>query len=108
MLIAERVECFVVDNDSPNDNAVVAICRELNLADLARHRLRCPSHIINLSAKDLLFGKEEGSFDFEVSEMAKLKVEVRQALELLAPLHPSHSLDPEGATTYSEIQGPHY
>ena len=70
MLIADRVGYFVADNDSPNDTAVAAICRGLNLADPARCRLRCLGHIINLSAKDLLFGKEEGSFDFEVSEMA--------------------------------------
>jgi hypothetical protein len=52
MLIADRVGYFVVaDNDSPNDTAVAAICRELNLADPARRRLRCLGHIINLSAK---------------------------------------------------------
>jgi hypothetical protein len=75
VLIVDRVGCFVADDDSPNDTAAAAICRELNLTDQARHRLRCLGHIINLSAKDLLFGKEEGSFDFEVSEMAKLKME---------------------------------
>jgi hypothetical protein len=86
---------------APNDTAVAAICRELNLADPARRRLRYLGHIINLSAKDLLFGKEEGSSDFEVSEMAKVKMEMRQALELLAPevshqqVAQSHSLDPE-------------
>ena len=48
-------------------------------------------------------------FRFRGSEMAKLKMEVRQALELLAPershrqVAPSHSLDPEGALTCSKF-----
>jgi hypothetical protein len=75
MLVADRVGCFGAGNNSPSESAVAAICRELYLADPARRRLRCLGHIINLSAKDLLFGKEEGNFDFEVSEMAKLKME---------------------------------
>lgn len=64
MLIADRVGYFVADNDSPNDTAVAAICRELNLANPARRRLRCLGHIINLSAKDLLFGGEGGELRF--------------------------------------------
>ena len=50
--VADRVGYFVADNDSSNDVAVAAICRELNLANLARRRVRCLSYIINLSAKD--------------------------------------------------------
>jgi hypothetical protein len=103
-------EMLFADNDSPNDTGV---------ADPARRRLRCLGHIRNLSAKDLLFGKVEGSFDFEVSEMAKLKMEVRQALSnsrvwggarsvSTGQVAQSRSLDPEGAPTYSEIQGSHY
>lgn len=110
MLITDKVEYFVADNDSPNDTAMVAICRELNLANPARRRPRCLGHIINLSAKDLLFGKEEGSFDFEISGMAGLKLEVRQALELLVFRAGARRvpLDSKDAATHSEIQGPHY
>jgi hypothetical protein len=73
---------FISDNDSANDLAVEAICRELKLPNPATRRLRCIGHVLNLSAKGFLFGKDEGSFDFEIAEMAKLKIEVRQALEL--------------------------
>jgi hypothetical protein len=54
MLIADRVGYFVADNESPNDTAVAAVCRELNLADPARRRLRYLDHIINLSAKGFI------------------------------------------------------
>jgi hypothetical protein len=40
-------------------------------------------HVINLSVKYLLFSNEEESFDFEITKLGKLRLEVRQALEIL-------------------------
>jgi hypothetical protein len=81
--LGSLVGYFVSDNDSTNDVAVKAICKDLELGIAEGRRLRCLGYIINLSAKAFLFGTEEGSFDFEISDVAKMKSEVRQALELL-------------------------
>jgi hypothetical protein len=89
---------FISDNAGPNDTAVEAICKKLGLADAVHRRLRCLGHVINLAAKAFLFGKDVESFDFEISEFAMEKLEVRQALELLVfwrkkgPLGKLHNL----------------
>jgi hypothetical protein len=82
--IQDRIGYFISDNATSNDFAVFHTCEELKLADFAHRRLRCLGHIINLAAKAFLFGTDSGSFDFEISEMAKVRLEVRQALEILA------------------------
>jgi hypothetical protein len=81
--ISDLIKYFVSDNVSSNDVAINVIYRELKLAHPVIRRLRCLDHIINLAAKAFLYEKEEGSFDFEISDTAKIKLEVRQALELL-------------------------
>jgi hypothetical protein len=78
-----KIGYFVSDNVGSNDLAVEALCGELKLKNLKARRLRCLGHVINLAAKAFLFGKEEGYFDFEVSELRKMKIAERQALELL-------------------------
>jgi hypothetical protein len=82
--IQDRLGYFIADNVSSNDWAVYFACQSLQLANSAQRRLRCLGHIINLSAKALLFGSDEGCFDFEISEIATLRFEVRHALEVLA------------------------
>jgi hypothetical protein len=62
---------------------VDTFCRELKLKNPKARRLRCLGHVINLAVKAFLFGKEEVCFDFEVSELRKMKFAERQALELL-------------------------
>jgi hypothetical protein len=68
---------FVSDNVSTNDVAIKAICRDLELGIAEGRRLRCLGHIINLSVKPFLFGTEEGSFDFEIEDVDKMKPEMR-------------------------------
>jgi hypothetical protein len=85
--LGSLVGYFVSDNDSTNDVAVKAICRDLELGIAEGRRLRCLGHIINLSAKAFLFGTEDGSFDFEISDVGKMKPEVRQALGPIGKLH---------------------
>lgn len=82
--LADRLGYFISDNVGSNDYAVMHTCEKLGIRDHVQRRLRCLGHIINLAAKALLYGKDTGSFDFEVSEMAQLRLEVRQALEVLA------------------------
>jgi hypothetical protein len=63
---------------------VDAFYRELKLKNPTARRLRCLGHVINLAAKAFLFGKEEGSFDFDLT---KMRFAERQALELLVFWH---------------------
>jgi hypothetical protein len=78
-----KIGYFVSDNVGSNDFAVDAFCKELKLKNSTARRLRCLRHVINLAAKAFLFGNEERCFDFDISELRKMKFEERQALELL-------------------------
>lgn len=82
--IEDQIGYFISDNVASNDWAVFHTCEELKLGDSDDRRLHCLGHIINLAARACLFGKDSESFDFEVSERAKMRLEVRQALETLA------------------------
>jgi hypothetical protein len=82
--VQDSIGYFISDNATSNDLAVFHTCEELKLADPTHRRLRCLGHIINLAAKAFLFGSDSGSFDFEISQTARLRLEVRQALEILA------------------------
>lgn len=76
--IEQHIGYFISDNVPSNDLAVDAICRTLGIANAAERRLRCLGHILNLTAKAFLFGKDvEDALDFEVAEFAKDRIEVR-------------------------------
>ena len=93
-----KIGYFVSDNVGSNDLAVDAFCKELKLKNSKTRCLRCLGHVINLAAKAFLFGKEEKCFDFEVSELRKMKLAECQALELLVfwrkkgPIRKLHNL----------------
>jgi hypothetical protein len=80
----QRLGYFICDNVASNNFAVKFTCESLQIKNPVQRRLRCLGHILNLSAKAFLFGNDEGSFDFEISKLAYLRPEVRQALETLA------------------------
>jgi hypothetical protein len=82
--LERKIGYFVSDNIGSNDLAVDAFCRELKLKNPTARRLRCIGHVINLAAKAFLFGKEEGCFDFESHELARMKA--AKLLELLVIL----------------------
>lgn len=60
--IRDRVGYFILDNTSSNDVAVNELSRELGLNSRWR-RLRCAGHIINLIARQALFGEDYEMFD---------------------------------------------
>lgn len=82
--LQDNLGYFISDNAGPNDTAVESVCATLNIINSSHRRLRCLGHILNLAAKAFLFGKDAESFDFDISEFAMEKIEVRQALKLLA------------------------
>jgi hypothetical protein len=71
------------DNVGSNDLAIKAFYRYFKIKNASARRLRYLRHVINLAAKAFLFNKEEGSFNFEISELNAMKFAERQALELL-------------------------
>jgi hypothetical protein len=68
-----KIRYFVSDNVGSNNLAIEAFCKELKLKNLTARRLRCLRYIINLAAKAFLFSKEEGGFDFKISELKVMK-----------------------------------
>ena len=64
--IQERVGYFVLDNASNNDTAVEALAEEFGF-DMKERRLRCAGHIINLVARQILFGTDPDTFELEVN-----------------------------------------
>ena len=81
--IDNRIGYFISDNMTSNNLAIQALYRELKLINLTARRLRCLGYIINLSAKAFLYSKEEGSFDFKVNKISKIKFDLRQAFKFL-------------------------
>lgn len=66
---ANNIGYFILDNAPNNDTCVRIVLRELtNLSDTAicARRLRCLGHVLNLSAKALLYGEDFPSFNLEV------------------------------------------
>jgi hypothetical protein len=71
------ISYFVSNNDSTNDVAVKAIYKDLELKIMEGRRLRYLSYIINLLVKAFLFGTKEGSFNFKILDVAKIKPKIR-------------------------------
>ncbi|OAQ58122.1 restless-like transposase [Pochonia chlamydosporia 170] len=64
--IEENIGYFTLDNAENNDTALEAIGKKLGFNG-ARRRGRCFGHIVNLSAKALLFGKDTDAFEEQLS-----------------------------------------
>jgi hypothetical protein len=65
MRILLKLGYFIADNDSRNDTCIRAILRKLrfNIKDPDNRRVRCLRHIINLTVKAFLFGKNADAFE---------------------------------------------
>jgi hypothetical protein len=74
---------YVISDKVASNVVVVAVCRELSLASLVVPRSRQPDLIITPSATQALFGRNEGNFDFAVSEITRMKFQVHRALEFV-------------------------
>ena len=64
--IQERVGYFVLDNARNNDTAMEALAEEFEFK-VKERRLRCAGHIINLVARQILFGEDTDAFEIEAS-----------------------------------------
>lgn len=64
--IADNLGVFIADNPDTNDNAVTAVLGLLGQSDEHR-RSRCIGHIINLAAKDFLFGQDVEAFEYDIT-----------------------------------------
>jgi hypothetical protein len=62
--IDRKIGYFTLDNASNNDTCMRELVLELNF-DHKFRRLRCAGHMVNLMAKQVLFGKESDVFDIK-------------------------------------------
>ena len=67
--IEKKIGYFTLDNASNNDTCMQELGLELNFNHKFR-RLRCAGHMINLMAKQVLFGKESNVFDLEAASLS--------------------------------------
>jgi hypothetical protein len=85
---------FQADNAGNNDTCVQAILKEISpLTPVKHRRLRCYGHIINLSTRAFLFGDNPDTFELEIDNLEKLKLEIRYERELLAQWRKRGSID---------------
>lgn len=69
--LVDRVGYFVLDNARSNDTCAAAVIDQLGITDTKGHRrLRCLGHILNLSAKAILFGENSEVFERDVATAA--------------------------------------
>ena len=74
--ITDRVGYFVLDNAGSNDTCVSATIEQIGIRDTKEHRrLRCLGHVLNLSAKAILFGDNPEVFEKDIVTAALLKDE---------------------------------
>jgi len=77
--IDNRISYFVLDNASNNDATIHKLAEQFGFVADER-RLRCMGHVVNLVAKQLLFGDEPELFELEASVVAAC--ELRKAIQL--------------------------
>jgi len=77
--ISDRIGYFVLDNASNNSTAIHELAEQFSFVADER-RLRCMGHVVNLVAKQLLFGDEPELFKLEASAIAAY--ELRKAIQL--------------------------
>ena len=70
--IASKFNCFVGDNATNNDSALISSLQEFASLgiDPDKHRIRCAGHIINLVVKAFIYGKGVSKFELELSRAA--------------------------------------
>lgn len=88
--IQDKLGFFVLDNASNNDTAMEVIAEEFGFRASER-RLRCAGHIINLIARNLLFGFDRNLFELEDSVSANLKDELKR-WRRTGPVGKAHNL----------------
>jgi hypothetical protein len=82
--IQEQVGYFVLDNASNNDTSIEALAEEFEF-DVKERRLRCAGHIINLMARQILFGEDLDAFELEIN-VAKDELEDLQLWRKKGPI----------------------
>ena len=71
--IINKIGYFVLDNARSNNTYISAIIKQLNIKDTKEHYcLHYLGHIINLSVKVILFGKNPKVFKKDITTMAIL------------------------------------
>jgi len=72
--IEEKIGYFTLDNAGNNDTCMQELGLELNFNPKFR-RLRCAGHMINLMAKQVLFGKDTDVFDLKAASLGAASFE---------------------------------
>lgn len=88
--ICEQGGYFVLNNASNNDSAIAELAKSLDF-DPAHRRLRCAGHIINLIAKECLFG-----CDFEAFEIELLRTSMGTSMDIEKEMAAWRSKGPMG------------
>ena len=87
-LTGDQIGWFVLDNATSNDTCVAEVLKDLSINDtVARRRLRCLGHIINLAAKAFLFGSGDFEKEVERTEEEKKEQEIWRKQGPIGKLH---------------------
>jgi hypothetical protein len=72
--IVSKLGFFICDNASNNDTCIRTLLRQLrpDIKDPDSRRVRCLGHIINLSAKAFLFGKDPDAFELTTNDAREI------------------------------------
>ncbi|KAM3450151.1 hypothetical protein NHJ6243_009855, partial [Beauveria neobassiana] len=89
--IRDKVGYFTLDNAENNDTAMDEIGKDLGF-DGRMRRGRCFGHILNLSAKALLFGKNLGAFETELTGEALLAEAEYELWQKRGPVGKIHNI----------------
>ncbi|KAH7461153.1 hypothetical protein FOMA001_g19163 [Fusarium oxysporum f. sp. matthiolae] len=89
--IKNKIGYFTLDNAENNDSAMAVIGGELGF-DGRKRRGRCFGHILNLSAKALLFGSNPEAFENQLSGAAALSETEHDLWRRRGPVRKLHNL----------------
>ncbi|KAM3561796.1 hypothetical protein ARSEF4850_003029 [Beauveria asiatica] len=89
--IRDKVGYFTLDNAENNDTAMDEIGKDLGF-DGRMRRGRCFGHVLNLSAKALLFGKNLGAFEIELTGEALLAEAEYELWQKRGPVGKIHNI----------------
>jgi hypothetical protein len=82
-ITSSQIGVFMADNASENDTAIAAVFERLNPDltpdDIKGRRARCLAHIINLAAKQFLYGKDSEVFEEEIAKLELDKFDADKA-----------------------------
>ncbi|KAK5311245.1 hypothetical protein LTR70_008922, partial [Exophiala xenobiotica] len=67
--IGQQIGVFQSDNPAYNDNTVRDVLTTIDPTetDYLSRRARCLGHVVNLAARDFMFGVDVNAFEFEVA-----------------------------------------